>query len=36
MVDQALGAEFGSESAEFQRFKASQSFDKLKSDLAGE
>jgi hypothetical protein len=35
-VDQALGAEFGSESAELQRFKASQSFDKLKSDLAGE
>lgn len=36
MVDQAIGVEFGSESAEFQRFKASQSFDKLKSDLAGE
>jgi hypothetical protein len=36
MVDQALVAEFGSDNAEFQRFKASQSFDKLKSDLAGE
>ncbi|MBT5156605.1 MAG: hypothetical protein HOM48_00945 [Rhodobiaceae bacterium] len=36
VVEEAAQAAFAGEAAEFQRFKASQSFDQLKSDLADE
>jgi hypothetical protein len=36
ILDQTVQAAFGSDAAEFQRFKASQSFDSLKADLKGE